>query len=117
MTISNVSEKGIPLLWQGQVDVPVVTAEAYEKWYSLYIVYPDRRVEKVSPVLIDEVMSKGPQLWIDHEFHPRLLLLIAKHVDGEAHSLALEVAAGRWVMNNHSNIVPMEYFLENEDPE
>lgn len=111
-TKTYVSDRGIPLLWQGQVDVPIVTAEAYEKWYSLFIVHPDRRVEKVYPAMVHEVMCKEPQLWIDHYFHPRLLLLIAKHIKGEAHTLALEVAAGRWVLSELYLIAPLQYKLE-----
>lgn len=87
-----VSNHGHPLLWQEPLDVPVVTVENYEKWYSLYVLFPDGRVETVPGETILDVDSGGNCLWIDHCFHPRLLLLVAKHYGGCSHPTALEAA-------------------------
>lgn len=114
----NHSERGFPLLWQRQCDEPIITVENYEKWYNLFVVHPDKRVEVVDSSLILELSEKGSSLWIDHEFHPRLLLLVAQRYGGCAHAEALEMAAGRWVMAGHGQGVEMAYFLDdNEDTE
>lgn len=107
------SERGFPLLCQQAIGVPVVTLENYEKWYHIYVIQPNGIVEIVDPGLVVELASKETLL-IDHEFHPKLLLLIAQKIGGSVHPVSLEVAAGRWIMSDHSLCVEMSYFL-NED--
>lgn len=94
-----VSERGNVLVEQRVLDIPLVTVENYEKWYSLYIIQPSGDVEKVDVGLISELSDKsGKCLWIDHAYHPHLLLLIAEHIKGEVPATSLEMVAGRWVL-------------------
>lgn len=110
-----VSKRNIPLLYQGVLDVPVITAENCGKWYDLYIVHPDGKVSPVPVEIMQEVCEKfSTQLWVDHCFHPTLLLLLAKYYTGDADIVTMEVASGRWVMEEKLNNTPFTYFLEDE---
>jgi hypothetical protein len=112
------SERGFPLLWTGKSDVPVITLENCEKWYSIYLVHPDGTVEKVPVGIIQGILDTTDGLWVDHFYHPHLLLLLAKHYAGETHSVALEVAAGRWLMCDYiakSAGPEMGYFLSEDN--
>lgn len=105
------SDRGMPLLCQEVYDTPTITLENYEKWYNIFVIQPDGTVEIVNPGLIDE-LNDGT-LWVDHTFHPKLLLLIAKHYKGHVPATTLELAAGRWVMEDHPNFA-MDYYLDEE---
>ena len=93
------SERGMPSLCQSPSEFgkPIVTLENYCKWYGVYILHPDGRVEGVDPGLLNELAEKvGHCLMGDHNYHPRLLNELAKHISGQADHRAVEVAAGRW---------------------
>lgn len=89
----------------------IITLENYEKWYRIFKVDANGTVSSVNPGLIEE-LSGGECLWIDHCYHPVLLLRLAKYFGAEVSPVTLEVAAGRWVMEDHSMSVPFCYFLE-----
>jgi hypothetical protein len=93
------SNRGFPLLYMGlPLEVPVVTMENYTKWYRIYMVMPDGSVEDVS-ALIDEVMAQYPDAMMsDHCYHPRLLYRLAEMNKACVDERAIEVAAGRWVI-------------------
>jgi hypothetical protein len=95
-----VSLRGHPLLYVGPpLPTPIVTLENYCKWYEIHIVNPDGAVEKVPVQLIQQICDEQKKpLWIDHNFHPQLLILIAAHLKAEYDEMAVEVAAGRWVL-------------------
>lgn len=105
------SDRGFPLMYQEVSTTPVITLENYDKWYNIFVIQPDGTVEIVNPGLIDE-LNDGT-LWVDHTFHPKLLLLIAKHYGGQVPPTTLEIAAGRWVMEDRPNF-DMGYFLDDE---
>ncbi|AMO35323.1 hypothetical protein [Lysinibacillus sphaericus] len=76
------SERGIPLLSQYFEDVnenelmkPLLTMENYEKWYSMYIIYPDGKVEKFS-----SSTKENCDTWYDHAVYPSYFHLIAKRL-------------------------------------
>lgn len=93
------SDRSNPLIATQVLDVPIVTLENYEKWYCIYLLHPDGTVTKV-PLQIIEKVNNNPKraLWVDHRYHPELLLRIAKEIGGVADLVTLEIAAGRWVM-------------------
>lgn len=93
------SDRGIPLLYVGKTfDKPMITLENYDKWYNIFLVMPDGSVKIVDTRDIEIVNDKNDfQLWIDHLYHPRLLYLLAKHLDAYTDIRSLEVAAGRWM--------------------
>jgi len=94
------SPRGHVLLFTGDpLDVPVVTLESYEKWYEMFVVKPDGTVEAVDVRILEEAQEKDSKAaWIDHDFHPRLLYRVAEILRGCTHDVAVEVAAGRWVI-------------------
>jgi hypothetical protein len=96
-----VSERGFELVEQGVYDTPVITVENYQKWYNLYVIQPTGEVEILDPGLITEVIGEINEiLVIDHTFHPKLLLLLAKKLGAEVPSTTMEMVAGRWVLDN-----------------
>jgi hypothetical protein len=109
MTVSDkhlyLTPRGHALLYVNQpLDVPVVTLENYAKWYEVYLVNPDGEVQKVDPDLINTVQNKhSDALWVDHHFHPRLLYRLAEWIGGTVDERAVEVAAGRWVIERYSD--------------
>lgn len=97
-----VSHRGIPLLAQ-EVDPegrPIVTMENYCKWYSVYALHPDGRVESIDP---DDVLRKvekrvGGCLMGDHNYHPTLLTEVAKELGWVVDPKALEMVTHRWAV-------------------
>lgn len=74
------SERGIPLITQwfedeDEVVKPILTMENYEKWYSMYIIYPNGIVEKVPPSLEDTCDT-----WYDHAVYPEYFHGTAKRL-------------------------------------
>lgn len=94
------SWRGIPLLCQSPSTFgkPIVTLENYCKWYGLEILHPDGRVESVDPGILDECCDRVEGVLMgDHNYHPRLINEVAKHIGGIACHRAVEMAGGRWV--------------------
>ena len=109
------SKRGHLLLTQITYDKPVLTLEAYCTWYEMHLLHPDGTVTEVDPSVVLEVASG---LWIDRNYHPKALLLVAKHLDAYFCELSLEVAAGRCVLMGVFGFedYPLGgYFLEKED--
>lgn len=106
-----ITDRGFPLLWMGKSDEPVVTLENYEKWYSVYVVFPDNTIEKVDAGLLGE-LSDG-EFWFDHYFHPELLRRVAKYYKGFADNMAIEAATGRWCLEWRGE----SYFQSNDGDE
>lgn len=103
----NVSERGIPLLWQGNDTVPVVTVENTEgEWQWLYAVHPDGRVALISEKLIQKLVNDEPQLALDPPYHPALIILVASMIGGRHHKLAVDAATGRQIMSAIGVIPP-----------
>ncbi len=76
------SERGIPLITQWFEDEsedikPILTMENYMKWYSMYIIYPDGKVESISRSSENEDASVT---WYDHAVYPEYFHLSAKRL-------------------------------------
>lgn len=109
------SERDHPLMYQRVLDVPVITVENYEKWYSIYLIQPTGEIEEVPVKVIEEVMGDNCW-WIDHRWHPKLLLALAKHYGGEVPDTTIEVVAGRWVLEQEL-LSGIDYGREDLDEE
>jgi len=94
-------------------DVPIITLENYEKWYNVYVVFPGDIVEAIPGDLVAEACGNDG-LHIDHDYHPQLLHNLAKIYCGQVDHLALEVAAGRWVLSGHGSIGDTGYIVDQE---
>lgn len=94
------SERGIPLLYVGKPrNVPVVTMENYTKWYDIYLVMPGGAVCKVNVDDISAIVKESKiNLRIDHLYHPRLLYLLGIRLNATVDERAVEVTAGRWII-------------------
>jgi len=84
------STKGnVPLVYRHtKADKPVITVENTCKWYRLYVVHPDRKVE----------ILEGFDGWIDHIPLPDDLMEFAEENDMYVDATSLEMIAGRAVM-------------------
>lgn len=84
------STKGnVPLVYRHtKADKPVITIENTCKWYRLYVVHPDRKVE----------ILEGFDGWIDHIPLPDDLMEFAEENDMYVDATSLEMIAGRAVM-------------------
>lgn len=93
------SDRGMPLLYMGApLEVPVLTLENYTKWYRIFMVMPDGSVTDISDQ-VNEALSKYSDAQIrDHSYHPRLLYRLAEMNKGCVDERAIEVAAGRWII-------------------
>lgn len=104
-----VSDRGIPLLCQepSTFGKPIVTLENYEKWYGLYILHPNGRVEGADPGALGLIDHRlGGCLFGDHNFHPRLINEFANDIGGTADWRAVEMAGGRWVSEQLDGSLP-----------
>lgn len=92
-----VSDRNIELLCQSPNEKPTLTAEAYCKWYTLYLLNPDGSVARVANDLIDEYMPAG--CWhIDHCYHGKVFDVLCEQMDWYKDELAQEVAMGRFAI-------------------
>jgi hypothetical protein len=69
------SPRGMPLFPRESVEDPCLTLEIYQKWYNLYVIHPDGRVEELDFAELDD--RKGTP-FCDHVPNPRKLIQLAK---------------------------------------
>lgn len=96
------SWRNLPLLYVGKpLDKPVLTLENYTKWYRVQLVMPDGSVQDVESGKIleadDKIQVNG---WVDHLYHPQLLIQLARDLDAYTDERAIECAGGRWLREN-----------------
>jgi hypothetical protein len=101
---SLVSDRGLPLIWSStdQRDRPVLTLEDYLKWYTPYLVYPDGRVEAVTP-WEEELRPFTPERESsvgDHVWNPTALLKWAEARGYDFDDAAYERLVGRWTIEH-----------------
>jgi hypothetical protein len=94
------SDRNIPLVYFGPLlDHPIITVQNYWKWYNIYVIMPDGVIRRITDQEIYKATDGYTNAWyIDHYFHPRLLTELAKMLNGKVCPQSLEMAAGRWVM-------------------
>mgnify|MGYP001567987992 CR=1 FL=1 len=94
------SERGIPLVnCSGSRTRPVITVENYCKWYGLYLIHVDGRVESIDSEIMDEIYAKDPvAIRGDHNFHPRLLYRLEEHLKASLCSQSLQMVIGRFML-------------------
>ena len=90
-----VSDRETPLIYTGQCDKPVVTIERYIKWYNLFVVHPDGRVEKVNYPI--DVLKEGSP-FVDHVPNPDYVVVWANQNNYLIDSISYEVMVGRWFL-------------------
>ena len=101
-----VSERGAELFCDGVADRPVITVENYLKWYDLYVIHPEGRVEVLEDHLSAEddfISEYGESAYGDHVFNPRFVLFLARRNGMDVSSGALEALIGRWQLE-HDNV-------------
>ena len=91
---SPVSTRGYPLVIDIVPQVPTLTVELYVKWYTLYLVHPDERIEEVLYPL------NG---FVDHVPKPAAVFDFAKENGYDIEPLAWEMIVGRWEIDVREN--------------
>ena len=88
------SERGIPLIYMYDTDpeLPILTAEHYSKWYTLYLVHPDNTIEKIDPYAIDSDIRFCDNVW-----HPDDIVNFVENNNLMIDGLFYEMLVGRWV--------------------
>lgn len=101
------SERGFALFsprrelwtWEDMPDeahlAPVLTVENYTKWYVLYLVHPDNRVEQVSFDQLNDFTDKSP--YTDHAPNPVAVERLAAARGWNIAERAMECIIGRWI--------------------
>jgi hypothetical protein len=101
------SKRGLPLIYCGQSSrtAPVLTVEAYIKWYDLYVISPDGTVRPLNDFArrAYEFDHDGEAVaWSDHIPTPSFCRWLAQGHPArfEFDPVALDVIAGRWLTEN-----------------
>jgi hypothetical protein len=87
-----------PLLWVNEpIDVPLLTVAISEKWYELYLLLPNGRVEGLHFGHLDDLKYRREEsAYVDHVPNPRAVERFARakgyHIDPNA----LDMIRGRW---------------------
>ena len=88
---------GVPILFNRPVDdvryYPVITLTAESKWYSLNVVMPDNRVYQLD---LTDILAPDYEKYVDNNYHPRTLKLLALALDCGLDESSLNAATGRW---------------------
>lgn len=84
-------------LWEGmpKESDSYLTVEDYEKWYCLYLVHLDGRVERVDFDVLHPFTEKSP--YVDHVPNPAAVERLAAARGWHIAERAMETMVGRWV--------------------
>jgi hypothetical protein len=104
------SERNIPLVYQfnESFSEPVLTVENYCKWYNLYIVNPDKSVNKVDFDALHNFTPKKESSYRDHVPNPKAVKCYADKYSYHLDEQSYEMMVGRWMIectgtDSHSN--------------
>lgn len=95
------SERGMPLVyWVKRPEycytVPVLTVENYCKWYNLYLVMPNGRVQQINFTQLDDVCTTAESPWCDHVPNPVVVERLAEASGWHLCSESIDMIRGRW---------------------
>ena len=93
------SPRGIDLVHTvARPNHPVLTCELHTKWYQLFLIHPDGRVE---PADLDGLEDLWPGTVVgDHCWNPSALEYLAEARGWVIDPVAFDLIAGRWVANH-----------------
>lgn len=102
-SFSYFGERGFPLMWrQAPIkDKAILTVEQYDKWYNLYLIYPDKQILAVesNTVIWMQAMEEFEGVSVlNHCFNPEFIDLLIKKANVEMDPLAYELIVGRWTI-------------------
>lgn len=92
------SDRDIPLICQGVHNCPVITVENYIKWYTLYVIHPDERVESLCYPGFENHLDEpqGEMGFHDHCPNPRAVCKMAERLGYDVDEVSLDAITGRW---------------------
>lgn len=107
------SDRGYTLVSSPVPGTTILTVENSQKHYNLNLLLENGEVQTVPSSLVSIVNDElGGDLWIDHAYHPRLVLEVAKSLGVEVDPIALEILTGRWVLEKDSKYEYVGYFVK-----
>jgi hypothetical protein len=94
---ARVSDRNMPLVWSTTHDPGdiTLTVENYCKWYSLFLVHPDGRVEQI-PFPGEGYCKSDESPYADHVPNPVVVQRFAERHGYVIDERAFEVMVGRW---------------------
>jgi hypothetical protein len=98
--MNHLTEHGHRLVCDYTPEIPTITVEDYCKWYTLYVVFPDNRVESLcfpGHDTLDDLPS-GEMSFVDHVPNPRAVKRMAERLGYEIDYDSLERMVGRWFL-------------------
>jgi hypothetical protein len=114
------SERGMPLVTQSlylleynEESKGMITVENYDKWYHMYIIRPDGKVEKVD--WKDYVESRVGLTWIDHVISPECFHLTAKKLGLEYDDMTFAMVCERFVSDYLEDWTKIAFHLPVKD--
>lgn len=94
-----ITDRGFPLLVTvANRTRPVLTVEAYCKWYSLYVVHPDGTFAKVPFADLEPYTPEGMSAYVDHAPNPEAALEMATQRGWLLDPVAYDVMVGRFLV-------------------
>lgn len=119
-----VSERGKEL-FGSPCDIPLLTVENYCKWYNLYVILPNGRVEHLEAAkerreavewVTGRIHAKyGESAISDHTYNPRFYVWVAEHLGYAWDSEALEIIIGRWELESKDTVNYRDIFNDNDE--
>jgi len=87
------SDRRIPLIYIGNPDdkVPILTAELWSKWHTLYLLHPNGEVTSIDPNLEDDSIR-----YVDNVWNPHDIVRWCKDNNIILDELFYEMLVGRW---------------------
>jgi len=94
------SDRGFPLVYNGDPPgfVPVLTIEAYCKWYTYSLVNINGSVESVCFYEAESLMPNCESAYHDHVPNPRAMVLLANDRHWQLDREAYEMVLGRHML-------------------
>ena len=99
------SPRGKQLVFIGEpMYVPIITVENYTKWYTLFTIQPDGKVEQL---IIDG--------WIDHNPIPVEVYKYAEQNNMFVDEQSMEMIIGRFVQEKYESVTKETIYLEDSN--
>lgn len=96
--ITYYSKRNMPLVYWGNLiaDITILTVENYCKWYDLYLIHADGKVEAIPFPDMSGISS-----YRDHVPNPLAVTMLAAKRDYYLCPQSLEIMVGRWEIDGN----------------
>lgn len=99
------SQRGIPLLHDGEVRFPLITVEIAPKWYSLWLIGLNSSPVPIGYDVLEDYRG-DESAYLDHAPNPKAVAAFAAAQGIEVDEMAYEMMIGRWEQEYHGRYLP-----------